>query len=194
MAKRVVRDRRQGLGQFCFGRRVSRQGIAYKQKCALPHVRARQSNERVDILGIGGERAIEKAARLRHIARGWTFIKTSQTLKIEVHRVGGRGLFCAPRLDGDEFGVQRARQARDNLVLHVEKIGERLVEPLGPEVIAGLGVDELDIDAHAGAAALDATLEDVADVQLAAHLLQIDVLAFIGEGGVAADHDRMPYP
>ena len=40
------------------------------KKCALDHVRARRSNERVDIVGIGGERAIEKAARLRNIVRG----------------------------------------------------------------------------------------------------------------------------
>ena len=58
------------------------------------------------------------------------------TLKIEVHRVGVRGLFRASRLGGDEFGVQRARQARDDFVLHVEEIGQRLVEPLGPEMIA----------------------------------------------------------
>ena len=144
--------------------------------CALEHVRARRSDERVDIVGIGRERAIEKAARLRDIVGGQTLIEPSQTLKIEVHRVGGRGPFRASRLGGDELGVQRARQARDDFVLHVEEIGERLVEPLGPEMIAGFGVDELDVDAHAVSAALNAALEDIADVQLAADRLQIDGL------------------
>ena len=65
---------------------------------------------------------------------------------------------------------ERVRQARDDLVLHVEEIGQRLVEPLGPEMIAGLGVDELHVDAHAIAAALDAAFEHVAYVQLAADL------------------------
>jgi hypothetical protein len=32
--------------------------------------------------------------------------------------------------------------ARDDFVLHVEEIGERLVEPLGPQMIARFGVDE----------------------------------------------------
>ena len=137
---------------------------------------ARRSDERVDIVGIGDERAIEKAARLRNIVRGPTLIEPSQTLKIEVHRVGVRGLFRASRLGGDELGVQRARQPRDDFVLHVEEIGERLVEPLGPEMIAGFGVDELDVDAHAVSAALDAALQHIADVQLAADLLQIDGL------------------
>ena len=165
-------------------------GSVTKQKCAREHVRARRSNERVDIVGIGGERAIEKAARLRDIVRGPTLIEPSQTLKIEVHRVGGRGLFRASRLGGDKLGVERARQPRDDFVLHVEEIGERLVEPLGPEMIAGFGVDQLHVDAHAVSAALNAALQHIADVQLAADLLQIDGLALVGEGGIAPDHER----
>ena len=168
-------------------------GSATNRIAPSHHVRARRSNERVDIVGIGGERAIEKAARLRNIVRGQTLIEPSQALKIEVHRVGVRGLFRASRLGGDEFGVERARQARDDFVLHVEEIGERLVEPLGPEMIAGFGVDELHVDAHAVSAALNAALEDIADVQLAADLLQIDGFALVGEGGVAPDHDGAPY-
>ena len=129
-----------------------------------------RSDERLDIVGIGGKRAIEEAARLRQIVGGQTLIEPSQTLKIEVHRVGVRRPFGASRLGGDEFGVQRRRQARDDFVLHVEEIGQRLVEPLGPKMIAGFGVDELHIDPHAVSAALNAALEDIADVQLAADL------------------------
>ena len=145
-------------------------GSVTKEFTPFDRVRARRSNERVDIVGIGGERAIEKAARLRDVVRGPTLVEPSQTLKIEVHRVGVRGLFRASRLGGDELGVQRARQPRDDFVLHVEEIGERLVEPLGPEMIAGFGVDELHVDAHAVAAALDAAFEHIADVQLAPDL------------------------
>ena len=47
---------------------------------------------------------------------------------------------------------------------------------------------------HAASAALNASLKDVADVQLAADPLQIDVLALIVESGVAPDHDGVPYP
>ena len=57
---------------------------------------------------------------------------------------------------------------------------------------AGFGVDELHVDAHAAAAALDAAFENIADVQLAADLLQVDRLALVGEGGVAPDHERAP--
>ena len=178
------------LVNFRFGRREGRRGIGHKEMYARVVSARADPIERVDIVGIGGERAIEKAARLRHVVGGQTLVEPSQTLKIEVHRVGVRSLFRASRLGGDELGVQRARQARDDFVLHVEEIGERLVEPLGPEMTARFGVDELHIDAHAVSAALDAAFEDIADVQLAADLLQIDGLALVGEGRVAPDHER----
>ena len=78
--------------------------------------------------------------------------------------------------------------------MHIEEVSQGLVEALGPQVTSGLSVNELNVDAHAVPAALNAAPEDIADVQLAAYLLQIDVLAFIGEGGVAPDHDCVPYP
>ena len=164
----MVRDRRQGFGQLRFGRSEDRHRIGHKDLRRRDQVGTRRSDERVDIARIGGQRAVEKAARFRHIVRGMTLVEPGHTLKIEVHRVGVRGLFRASRLGGHELGVQRARQARDDFVLHVEEIGQGLVEPLGPEMTAALGVDELDVDAHAVSAALNAAFEDIADVQLVA--------------------------
>src|SRR5208282_4213380 len=99
MANRMVRDGRQGLGQLRFGRREGRPGILNKGICAREHVGVRGPNECVDIVGVSGERAIEKAARLREIVRGRpTLVEPSQTLKIEVPRVGVRRLFGASAL------------------------------------------------------------------------------------------------
>ena len=106
--------------------------IGHKGSHARKHVHARRSNERVDIAGIGGERAIEKAARSRNMVRGQTPLEPSHALKIEVHKVGGRGPFSASSLGGDEFGVQCACPARDDFVLHTEEVAQRLVETLGP--------------------------------------------------------------
>jgi hypothetical protein len=50
---------------------------------------------------------------------------------------------------------------RDDVILHVEEIGERLVEPLDPKMAARSCVDELHVDAHAVSAALHTALEDV---------------------------------
>jgi hypothetical protein len=85
--------------------------------------------------------ARSKKLRARHSVGGrHTLVEPSQSLKIEVHRVGARDLLCASRLGGHKLGVERGRQARDDFVLHVEEIGRGFVEPLSPEMIAALGV------------------------------------------------------
>ena len=70
MCARMVRDGRQGFGQLRFGRREGRHGIGRVGEYARDRVRCRRSDERVDIVGVSGERAIEKAASLREIVRG----------------------------------------------------------------------------------------------------------------------------
>ncbi len=54
---------------------------------------------------------------------------------------------------------------------------------------AAFGVDELRVEAHAVLFALDRAFEDVADAELLADLLGVDVLALVGEGGVAGDDE-----
>ena len=46
-----------------------------------------------------------------------------------------RRAFRAPRLGGDQLRVELAGEARDDFVLHVEQVGHRLVEPLGPQCL-----------------------------------------------------------
>ena len=60
MRARVVWDRRQGFGQFRFGGGESRPRFCQEQGRAVDRVRAPRSNKRLDIIGIGDERAIEK--------------------------------------------------------------------------------------------------------------------------------------
>src|ERR1700722_19057759 len=84
VATRMVWDRRQGFCQLCFGRRERRFAIGHKIVCALERVRRRRTNQRLDIAGISGERAIEKVANLRDIVWGQTLIEPSQALKIQV--------------------------------------------------------------------------------------------------------------
>ena len=91
------------------------------------------------------------------------------------------------RFDLDELSIQSVCEPGDDLVLHVEEVGDGLVEALGPEVCASLSVDELHVDAHSAAAALNAAFEDVANVQFASNLLKIDVLALVGKRRVAPD-------
>ena len=111
---------------------------------ALAPATASAAADPISASTLSGSAVSARSKKLRACAtlsRDQTAVEPSQTLKIEVHRVGVRGLFRPSRLGGDELGVQRACQARDDFVLHVEEIGERLVEPLGPEMTAGFGVD-----------------------------------------------------
>ena len=102
---------------------------------------------------------------------------------------GLASLFGAPGFGGDQLRAQLIGEVRNDLILHVEQIGHRLVEPVRPQMIAGDRVDELHVDAHSAAAALNAALENIANVQFASDLLGVDRLAFVGEGGVARDDE-----
>jgi len=61
-----------------------------------------------------------------------------------------------------------------------------LVEPLGPNVIAGLGVDQLHIDPESVATTLYGAFKHVADVQFPPDLPHVYRLPFVGECAVRA--------
>jgi hypothetical protein len=77
VAKRIVGDRGQRFGQLRFRRHEGCRWIGHEGKRVLDRVNRRRSNEHVDIVAVGGERAIEKALRLRHIFRARTLIDPS---------------------------------------------------------------------------------------------------------------------
>src|ERR1700722_15465687 len=56
-------------------------------------------------------------------------------------------------------------------------------------MFAVLRVDELNVDPKAVAAALDASFERVANVQVAADFFHVNAFALVGEGGVARDDE-----
>ena len=110
--------------------------------------------------------------------------------KIVIHRIGVHDALGAARLGDGELLPKPVGQSRDDLVLHVKEVGDRLVEAFAPQVASRPGVDKLHAHAHARAAALDASLEHVADVEVAADLSHVDGFALVGEGGVAGDDER----
>ena len=78
---------------------------------------------------------------------------------------------------------------RDDFVLHTEEIAERPVEPLGPQVTAGLGVYELNIDANTAPVSSDGAFKHITNTELFADLLDVDILALEGERCVARNHE-----
>jgi hypothetical protein len=114
-------------------------------------------------------------------------IVCAHSSEIEVHRVWARYPLSTPGLSEDELRVKCVGEPCNNLVLHVEHVGDGLVEPLGPEMIAALGVDELDVHPDAIGRALGAAFKEVAHVELTPDLFEIDRFVLVAEGGVSSD-------
>ena len=99
----------------------------------------------------------------------------------------------APRaldLGRSDRGLDRPDHVGRDPVLEVEHVLAGPVVPLGPEVPAGHGLDELGRDPHPLAGRADAALEHVADAELPADLAHVDRLALVGEARVAGDDEE----
>jgi hypothetical protein len=97
-------------------------------------------------------------------------------------------------LGGGNGWGDRDRHRLCDLVLHSENVGEIAVIALGPNVLAGFGLDELRSNADAVAGFAQAALEHIPHRQLAPDLLHIDHAAFIREGRIASDDEERRIP
>ena len=68
------------------------------------------------------------------------------------------------------------------------KVGPIGVEPIGPEMGAAFGVDELRVHPNLLASAPHAAFEDIANAELATDLLHVNRFALVGKGRVPGDH------
>jgi len=175
--------------QLGFSRRYIPRSIVGETRGQFRVVYPGRADHRVDVAGIKRQRAVEQVARLGQKLGRVTLVRPSHALKIEVHRIGICRPLGTPRLGGDQLRPQLIGEPRDNLVLHVEEIGERLVEPLGPDMVAALCVDELHVDTQPVAAALHAAFERIADVQFAANRLHVDGFTLVRKCRIAGDHE-----
>ena len=85
--------------------------------------------------------------------------------------------------------IEAVGKPRNDFVLHVEEIDQRLIETLSPEMMIGLRINELDVHANAIGATLNASFHDIADIQVPPELLHVDRLALKGERRVARDDE-----
>ena len=155
--------------------------------------RLRQADQRFDVSRIKCQGALKETARFAKFSGDVTFVRRKPSPENKDPSNRAFSARSARRASAaSKLRPKRVREARDDLVLHIEEIGDRLIEALGPEVVAGLGVDKLHVDAHPIAAALHATLQNIAHIQVAADLLNIDRFAFEREGRIARDYRRPP--
>ena len=80
--------------------------------------------------------------------------------------------------------------ARDDPVLHVKNVGDIAIEPIGPQMVAGFGFDQLPGDTHPETRLANAAFEHVTHAQLAGDLFDVDNLAFVGERRIAGDDEE----
>ena len=67
---------------------------------------------------------------------------------------------------------------------------DHAVEPISPDMRAGLRLDELRGDAHAVARLAHAALQHIAHAEFAPDLLHVDGAALVGEAGIARDDEE----
>src|SRR6266403_2643021 len=101
-----------------------------------------------------------------------------------------RRLLHARTLGSVELRLDRDDDARRDLVLEREEVGQRPLVALDPDFASGAGIGEVHPDADTLAGPLDAAFEDVAHAEFAADLLHVDRSALVCEGRIAGDDEE----
>src|SRR5712692_2494910 len=81
-----------------------------------------------------------------------------------------------------------------DLVLHRKDVREIAVVALGPDVVAGFGLDQLRGDADAVAGFTQAAFEHVAHAKLAPDLAKVRGFALVGKARIAGDDEEPRQP
>src|SRR5437899_1423354 len=102
---------------------------------------------------------------------------------------GSLGPRDASGLDRSQFNLQGTCEARDDVVLHLQEIDPVGVELIGPEVRAGLDVDELRAHSHPAAAMMLAARQHITYAKLLADLPHVSCLALVCRGRATSDHE-----
>ena len=114
----------------------------------------------------------------------------------EIARVGIDRVFVLDPAAGiaEELNIRASSQAAGDLVLRFREVRAIGVEPVGPEMRAGFGIDQLRVHPNLVTGPPHAAFEDIANAELAADLLYVDRLALVGKSGVAGDHEAAGDP
>ena len=154
--------------------------------------RKSEADHRGDKLGVEFKRVLEKTDGGVLACLGFVFqLRRSTHPKIDRVRIV-RPLAHRPQSLGfDQLNPERIGEARDELHLQLAELAALAVEPVGPDMRAGLGRDELGVDRDLLAEAAHAAFEHIAHAEFAPDLLGVDGLALVGEGGVAGDDETV---
>ena len=150
------------------------------------------SSQSLRVVGVDLERALEQGPRLEVFALAVNAaIEEVVTAHGQIDDVRILGASASFGFGAGQGIVQTVGQSRHDVILQFEEIGQGVIEPVGPEMRPGFGVDELRVDADAVLVALDGPFEHVADAELFPNLLGVDAFALVSEGCVARDDETV---
>ena len=123
------------------------------------------------VIRIELDRLLEQRKRLGHVGRG-SGSDVRQRPQIQVIGVQAVGRLLPGTLDFRplELGRDRADDVRRHLILKLEDVLQRPIEPIGPDMSAILAIYELAGNAHFGCGFSHASLQHVAHTELASDL------------------------
>ncbi len=85
----------------------------------------------------------------------------------------------------------RADDRLCHFVLDFEDIGQFPIIALGPNVLFGLGFDQLQCHADPAARSAHTALDDIMNAEVPGHVLDPGRFTFVGEGRVPGDHHQV---
>ena len=91
---------------------------------------------------------------------------------------------------GVEMRLDRRDDALGDVVLHGEQVFQHAVVAVGPDVLAGLGLDQLAGDAQAPVGHAHAALEHVAHAEIARDGAHVGRLVLVDEGRIPRDDEQ----
>ena len=171
MGLRVPWGHGQSLDQGRLGSGEARGPVSVRKVSAAIKVNYGRADQCFDVTGIERQARSKKPRACVMYSGVISLVHTSHALEIQVHRIRMQRTFRPPRLGLNQLSIQRVGKSRHDFVLHIEQIGDRLVEAVGPKVIAGFSVDQLHTHPEPIAATLHRAFEHIANVQFPADLL-----------------------
>ena len=116
---------------------------------------------------------------------------TTRSTHGEIEGVGVGDPPSLSRLRFHQLVAQTVRQPPHHFILQHEQVRDILLEPIRPDMRAGLRVDELRVDTNAAWVALDRAFQHITNPEFPPDLLGVDGLALECERRVARDDEAV---
>jgi hypothetical protein len=147
------------------------------------------SDPRIDRARIDLESLLEEPLLLLRCCR-LRLVGPSPPAHDQVARIGTHHVCLDAALLGpDQLDAERLCETPGDLRLRSREIGALGVEPVGPKVPAGCGIDQLHVYLNLVTGPPHSAFEHIANAELTADLLCVDRFALIGESRVAGDRE-----